>query len=146
MLIGIAGVGLAFVSVARGQVPKTAPDTTKPWFHEAWTKVVEQDGVRIDYIYYPEADNEHDGLVLRLINTNDADVWYAFTIVFRSPAVDTSMQVSGHIAAGQMKTGDKAGLFWIPFKGQDQSLGEIGLRGLEIWREREPGSNRPDST
>lgn len=145
-LIGILGLGLAFVAVARGQAPETAPDTTEPWFHEAWTKVIEQDGVRIDYIYYPEADNTHDGLVLRLINNNDVAVWYAFTIIFRSPAADTSMSVQGRIAAGQMKTGDKAGLFWIPFKGQDQRLGEVGLRGLKIWSERDPGSPQSDST
>jgi hypothetical protein len=35
-----------------------------------------------------------------------------------------------------MKTGDAAGLFWIPFEGQNHTLAEIGIRGLEVWPAR----------
>jgi hypothetical protein len=140
-LIGIVGVGLAFVPVAWGQAPETAPDTTDPWHDDAWTHIVEREGVRIAYIYYPDADNEHDGIVVRLTNDNDVPVRYAFTLIFRAPDAETTATVRGRLDAGQMKTGDKAGLYWTPFTGTDRSIGEIGLRGLEIWPAREPRSN-----
>ena len=145
-LLGMIGLGLVWGGTARGQVPDSPPDTIRPWFKDAWTHVIEKDGVRIAYIYYPEADDENDGIVLRLTNTNDETVWYAFTIIFRAATADTSMEVGGRLGAGQMKTGDRAGLFWIPFKGQDRRLGEIGLRGLEIWREHEREARPSDST
>lgn len=145
-LVGIVGLGLASVSGAWGQAPEAPPDTTGPWHDDAWTRIVEREGVRIDYIYYPDADNEHDGIVVRLTNDNDVPVRYAFTLIFRAPDADTTATVRGRLDAGQMKTGDEAGLFWIPFPDQDRSLGEIGLRGLEIWPAREPRPNRSGPT
>jgi hypothetical protein len=100
--------------------------------------MVAQDGVRIDYIYYPEADSEHDGVVLRLTNDTGAPVRYAFTLIFRAPTADTTVAVQGRLEPGQMKTGDRSGLFWVPFRKADRSIGEIGLRGLRIWTVRDP--------
>jgi len=137
---GVLGLGLLAGSGARAQAPETPPDTTKPWHDDAWTHIVEQQGVRIDYIYYPEADNEHDGIVVRLINVRDVHLQYAFTLIFRAPTAETSAVVRGRLAPGQMKTGEDAGLFWVPFKEKDRSLAEIGLRGLTIRPIREAHS------
>lgn len=145
VLFGFLILGLGPFGTALGQASGEAPDSSRAWHEDAWTRIVEQQGVRIDYIYYPDADNEHDGIVLRLINQNDVAVRYAFTIIFRSPQADTSTQVQGRLAPGQMKTGERAGLFWIPFKDQDRSLGEIGLRGLDIWAVPDPQSRRGGS-
>jgi hypothetical protein len=130
--LGVIGLGLLVGSGAWAQASEAPPDTSKPWHDDAWTNIVEQQGVRIDYIYYPEADNEHDGIVVRLINVRDVPVQYAFTLIFRAPAAETSAVVRGRLAPGQMKTGEDAGLFWVPFKEKDRSLAEIGLRGLRI--------------
>ncbi|MFB6098647.1 MAG: hypothetical protein ABEK84_05970 [Salinibacter sp.] len=94
----------------------------------------------IDYIYYPEADNVHDGIVLRLSNHGDVAVRYAFTLIFRAPEADTTAVVRGRLGAGEMKTGEPAGLFWIPFREEDRRLAEIGLRGLDI----QPLHDRPN--
>ena len=138
--IGMIGLGLLFGSAALAQAPEALPDTSKPWHDDAWTNIVEQQGVRIDYIYYPEADNEHDGIVVRLTNTSQVSLRYAFTLIFRAPAAETSAVVRGHLDPGQMKTGERAGLFWVPFRQEDRSLAEIGLRGLRIRPVQNPRS------
>ena len=140
VLIGIVSLGLVSGSAARAQAPDTPPDTSKPWHDDAWTNIVEQRGVRIDYIYYPEADNEHDGIVVRLTNTSVVSVRYAFTLIFRAPDAETSAVVRGYLEPGQMKTGESAGLFWVPFRQEDRSLAEIGLRGLRIRPVQNPRS------
>lgn len=142
VFFGSLVLSLGFLVSAVGQTPEEAPDTNSAWHDEAWTQIVTQQGVQIDYIYYPEADNEHDGIVLRLTNDNDVAVRYDFTIIFRSPQADTSTQVRGRLAPGQMKTGDDVGLFWVPFKRRDLTLEEIGLRGLDIWPVSDSGATQ----
>ena len=145
-LVWVVVLGLVSWSPAAGQTPELGQDSSHAWHEDAWTRIVEQEGVRISYIYYPEADNEHDGIVLRLINENDVPVQYAFTLVFRAPEADTSVVVRGRLAPGEMKTGDDAGLFWVPFRGEDRSVGEIGLRGLDVWTARASRSGQPSLT
>lgn len=144
----LLGLVLALIAApaAWGQIPEAARDSGKAWHENAWTRMIEQGGVRISYIYYTEADNEHDGVVLRLINDNDVAVRYAFTLIFRAPDADTSTVVRGRLAPGEMKTGDDAGLFWVPFRDGDRSIGEIGLRGLNIWPVRESSSGHTNPT
>ena len=112
----------------------TPPDTTQPWYETAWTPIVERRGVQVAYLFYSEADNKNDGVVLRLRNRNDHPVRYAFTAIFRGPEAESTAQVEGTLAPGEMKTGDNDGLFWIPFKEKGYSVGEIGLRGLRVER------------
>jgi len=130
LLLGSVSVGLA-------QDPSVPSDTAAAWHEDAWIPITEQTGLQVSYIYYPDADNEHDGIVLRLINENEVAVRYAFTLVFRAPTADTSVAVRGRLGPGAMKTGDDAGLFWVPFRDEDRSLGEIGLRGLSVTRIRD---------
>jgi hypothetical protein len=118
---------------ARAQTPTTAPtDTSQNWYETAWTPIVVRNGVQISYIFYSEADNKNDGVVLRLRNRNEHAVRYAFTVIFRGPDAEATAGVEGTLQAGEMKTGDNDGLFWIPFKKQDYRVGEIGIRGLDI--------------
>lgn len=141
VLLGVLVLGLIPCSVGFGQQPTPSPDTSEAWHEDAWTPILEQEGLRISYIYYPEADNEHDGVVLRLSNENEVPVRYAFRVLFRAPTADTSAAVRGRLGPGEMKTGDDAGLFWVPFQGEDRSLGEIGLRGLSVTRLQTERSN-----
>lgn len=127
-------VGLLSTSVGFGQQSTVPGDTSEAWHEDAWTTIVEQEGLQISYIYYPEADAEHDGVVLRLVNENAVAVRYDFTLIFRAPTADTSVAVRGRLGPGKMKTGDDAGLFWVPFRREGRRLGEIGLRGLSVVR------------
>jgi hypothetical protein len=120
---------------AWGQVPTDAPaDTTQPWYDTAWTPILTKDGVRVAYIFYSEADNVNDGVVLRLRNENDYSVRYTFTVIFRGPGAEATARAEGTLEAGQMKTGEEDGLFWIPFREGGHSIGELGLRGFRIQR------------
>jgi uncharacterized SAM-binding protein YcdF (DUF218 family) len=114
---------------ARGEGP--ARDSTWRWSDDAWNPITTVDGVRFSYLFYSEADNENNGIVLRLENGNDHAVRYDFTVVFRAPDAERKGTAEGVLQAGQMKTGEPSGLFWIPFK-DGRSIGEVGLRGIEI--------------
>lgn len=110
---------------------RTPADTTKPWFDTAWTPIVETEGVQFGYIFYSKADNHNNGVVIRLQNQNERPVRYAFTIIFRGPSGQATARAEGRLAPGEMKTGEKDGLFWIPFT-DGRTVGEVGLRGIEI--------------
>ena len=142
VVIAILAFGGGPASVVLAQEPPVPSDTAAAWHDDAWTPIIEQNGLRVSYIYYPDADNEHDGVVLRLINDNEAPVRYAFSLIFRAPTADTTVLVRGQLEAGEMKTGDTAGLFWVPFRGEDRSLGEIGIRGLSVTRGRPEADGR----
>lgn len=132
VLVGVVVLGLLSVPEAVGQESGSAPDSADAWHEDAWTQMVERNGLRIAYIYYPEADNEHDGVVLRLVNDKEVPLRYRFTLIFRAPGDEATVPVRGRLPPGEMRTGDDAGLFWIPFKENDRPIAEIGLRGLEV--------------
>ena len=117
---------------------RTPADTTKPWFDTAWTPIVETQGVRFGYIFYSKADTRNNGVVIRLQNQNDRPVRYAFTVIFRGPSGEATARAVGRLAPGEMKTGEKDGLFWIPFT-DCRRVGEVGLRGIDI----RPASEEP---
>lgn len=113
----------------------TAPDTTEPWHEDAWTRIVQRDGLAISYIFYSEADNRNDGVVLRLRNENDYPVRYTFTVIFRGPEAEATAQVQGSLKPGEMQTGEKSGLYWVPFEDR-RAIGQLGVRGIEVTRVR----------
>ena len=92
-------------------------------------------GVAFSYVFYREADNHHNGVVVMLTNTNDYPIQYRFRIVFRSDKKEQVRDVAGKLQAGERKTGSSAGLFWIPFL-DGQSIAEIGLRDYHVERRR----------
>lgn len=131
----VAGVGVA-PAVAQS-ADSTAADTTggvPAWHEDAWTEIITHEGVRFTYIFYSKADTKNNGVVIRLQNQNAVPVRYAFTVIFRTPTAERSARAEGHLDAGEMKTGDKDGLFWIPFTEPNQTISEIGLRGIRIVR------------
>jgi len=140
VLLGIAAAALGALQGSLGQPTESPRDSSKAWHEDAWTPILEENGLQISYIYYPEADNEHDGVVLRLMNDSSVPLRYAFTLIFRAPEAETTVPVRGRLAPGQMKTGEAAGLFWIPFKESGCTIGEIGLRGLDVDRIRQDAS------
>lgn len=127
-------LSLGTPSVYAQDSTRTPADTTEPWYETAWTPIVERNGVEIAYLFYAEADNENNGVVLRLRNRNEYPVRYAFTVIFRAPQAEATARAEGHLGPGEMKTGENDGLFWIPFEETGHSVGEIGLRGIQVVR------------
>ena len=106
------------------------------WSDEVWTPIIKHEGVRFSYIFYSEADNVNNGVVVRLDNRNDYPVRYRFTVVFRTwDGAEQTGEAAGRLTPGEMRTGENDGLFWIPFK-DGRSIGEVGLRGYHIERVR----------
>jgi len=118
--------------------------TGQPAAYEwAWKPILDMDGVRASYIVYREADNENNGVVILLANRNEYEVSYRFKIIFRAAGAGHVAPVSGTLKAGESKTGDGDGLFWIPFK-DGRTIGEIGVRGFRITPLRDRnGKNQP---
>ena len=99
----------------------------------AWTPLFKHEGLHFAYIFYSEADNVNNGVVIKLTNENDYPIAYQFKVVFKSGEAEHVEQVRGTLKAGEAATGDTAGLFWVPFK-DGRSIGEIGLRGYKVRR------------
>lgn len=100
---------------------------------EAWKVLLEYEGVRFLYIFYPRADAINDGVVMMLQNQNEYRVSYRFTIIFESVEGTESVDAAGFLEPLEWKTGDEAGLFWIPFN-DERSLGAIRMRNYKITR------------
>lgn len=110
----------------------TAHAQKERWSDEVWKPIVTHEGVAFSYIFYSEADNTNNGVVVRLDNRNGYPVRYRFRIVFRTWRGEEHVEpVTGTLRPGEMKTGDNDGLFWIPFV-DGRSIGEVGLRGYAI--------------
>ena len=108
-----------------------------PWYEGAWNEITTRRGARLTYIFYREADTKHDGVVIRVENTNNVPIIYDATVVFRSASGQVvTAEARGAVPAQGMKTGDADGresLFWIPFKDTDETIDQVGVRGLKIW-------------
>lgn len=100
---------------------------------EAWKVLLEYEGIRFLYIFYPKADAINDGVVMMLQNQNEYRVSYRFTIIFESEEGTEFVDVEGFLEPLEWKTGDAAGLFWIPFDDK-RSLGAIRMRNYKITR------------
>jgi hypothetical protein len=100
---------------------------------EAWKTLLEHEGLRFRYIFYPEADSNDDGVVVMLQNLNEYCISYRFTLIFESPEGSTTADAEGTLASLEMKTGSADGLFWIPFD-DGRSIGAIGLRNYAVDR------------
>ncbi len=128
---------LVFGAFACSVLPAQAQDQ-KYGGDWAWKPMLKHEGVEFKYIFYAEADNENNGVVVMLINRNDYAVTYQFKIIFRAVGAEVLKHVSGELDAKQAKTGDTDGLFWIPFP-DGRSIGEVGLRGYKIIRKKRAG-------
>lgn len=117
---------LMLVGAARAQAQE------RRWSDEVWKPIITHEGVAFSFIFYSEADNVNNGVVVRLHNQNDYPVRYRFRVIFRTWRGDEHFErAGGTLQAGQMKTGENDGLFWIPFR-DGRSIGEVGLRGYAI--------------
>jgi hypothetical protein len=123
------GVGLLLLVVCG---TAHAQEQERRWSDEVWKPIITHEGVAFSYIFYSEADNTNNGVVVRLDNQNDYPVRYRFRVIFRTWRGEEHVEeASGTLQAGQMKTGENDGLFWIPFV-DGRSIGEVGLRGYAI--------------
>jgi len=121
--------GLVGVDAARSQDVKPVT-TSSDW---AWRPVLNQEGIEVEYIFYAEKEGVDDGVVMKLVNNNDYDVRYSFTVVIRSLESVFEKKVNGLVKARTLITGDEAGLYWVPFSG-GESIGELGIRAYRFAR------------
>lgn len=122
---------------AQGQVP-TSTDFAGKW---AWKPILKHEGVTFSYIFYSEADNENNGVVLMLQNANTCAVNYAFKVLLRSEDEELFVEeVKGQLNAQEAKTGSKDGLFWIPFT-DGRAVAAVGLRGYKITKRTSEDEN-----
>ena len=105
----------------------------------AWKPLFKHEGVDFKYIFYQEADSKNNGVVIMLINTNDYAVEYRFKVIFRAGGDEVVRETSGELDAGQAKTGDADGLFWIPSP-DGRTISEVGLRGYTITPKEKVGT------
>jgi hypothetical protein len=99
----------------------------------AWRSVAERDSVAVRYLFYSEADNVNNGVVLRLDNANSREIHYRLVAIFKSGESRVEETVSGKLAGRTTVTGDADGLFFIPFP-DGRKVTQIGVRGLTIRR------------
>lgn len=116
---------VAFLAASPAQAQQKTPGD---W---AWKPLLKHKGVEFSYIFYSRADSRNNGVVIKLVNTNDVAVTYRFKVVFRATDAQVVEEVSGDLKAKETKTGDAAGLFWIPFT-DGRAIGEVGLRGYKV--------------
>ena len=100
-----------------------------------WNPLLKHHGLTFSYVFYREADNHHNGVVIMITNTNDYAIQYRFRVVFRSGKEEKVRDVTGELQAGERKTGSSAGLFWIPFL-DGRPITEIGLRNYHVEQRR----------
>ena len=99
----------------------------------AWKALAEKSGLELSYIFYPRADTEHNGVVVKLVNTTPDSAEYSFEIVFRNAQSERVYEVNGVLAGHEVRTGDADGLFFIPYY-DGQEIDQIGVRKLRFWR------------
>lgn len=97
----------------------------------AFKPIVEKDGLSVKYVLYEKADGARNGVVIFLRNTNDFAISYRFSAVFRSEDAEETGFAEGQLGPCEARTGDRDGLFWIPFD-DDTPIVEIGIRGLVV--------------
>ena len=100
----------------------------------AWQPLLEHEGVVFEFIYYSERQSVRDGVVVRLTNTNEYPIRYAFRMVIRTLEREVEEPASGTLAPGEAVTGDEDGLFWTVERGE--MIAEIGMRGYRIERKQ----------
>ncbi len=96
-----------------------------------WNTLYNNEGFKISFIFYPEADNYNNGIVVKLDNFNDYGIAFNFKLIFRADTVEIIKSVSGSLKAYEKRTGSSAGLYFIPFKDR-RSLSEVGIKGCKI--------------
>ena len=73
-----------------------------------WTELAEKNDLHISFIFYSEADNYNNGVVLKLENSINKKISYSFDLIFRSPGTDKIEHVAGELQALQVKAGSQA--------------------------------------
>ena len=98
----------------------------------AWQSLTAASDVEISFIVHRYGDGQNAGVVIRLINTAHEERVFRFRVIFRSESRERlSEPVTGVLAPLEVRTGESAGLWWIPFK-DGSPVTEVGLKGLRI--------------
>lgn len=117
-----------------------AQDTTDVGYKRAWQPLYTRHGLEATYLFYSKANNQSNGVVLKLRNTNPYEITYSFRLVFRADSLEKEELVSGKLKAGEAQTGSLSGLFWLPFE-EGIWISQLGLRDIVVKRsEEQPAS------
>ncbi len=98
---------------------------------DPWKTLYNQKGFEVSFIFYSNADNYHDGIVIKIHNKNTYSIDYNFELIFRSDSVDKKTTVEGSLNPGETLTGSNSHLFWVPFK-DGKTISEVGIRGCRV--------------
>ena len=98
---------------------------------DPWKTLFNAEGFKVSFIFYSNADNYHDGVVIKVHNKNNRSISYRFQLIFRSDTVDNNALVEGSLKPGETKTGSNSHLFWVPFK-DGKTISEVGIRGCRV--------------
>ncbi len=101
--------------------------------HGAWTFLYQKDSVAAYFIWYEKADNQNDGVVVKLVNQNNFKVNYNFDLIFLADTLKHTVNVNGVLNPNEIKTGSTQGLFWVPFKNAI-SISDIGVYNFTVIR------------
>ncbi|MBU1101572.1 MAG: hypothetical protein KKA84_14320 [Bacteroidetes bacterium] len=101
-----------------------------------WRKLADKEGLYIEFLFYSEADNTNNGVVVKLENKNDHSVEYDFDLIFRAEDEEKTQNVKGLLLPKQILTGSNEGLFWVPFK-NGKFISEVGLKNLKAGKKKE---------
>ncbi len=115
----------------------SAQDTSQ--MERAWRPLLLHEGVEFKFLFYPMANAQYNGVVLRLHNQNGYPVRYRFNIVFQSGDEEKVEPVEGMLEAGERRTGDQDGLFWIPFT-DGRMISQVGLRSYNVEQADHPAN------
>ena len=125
-------VGL-LLAVSCSQVLGQEPRKERFVGESKWKLLASVEGVEFRYLYYKAADGVNAGLVMMLENTNDYAVSLTVKVVFRSDDAEVEQPLEQTLDPGQLKTGDRERLFWVPWE-DGRAITQVGLRGYKVQR------------
>ena len=100
-----------------------------------WKPLIEKEGLSVSFIYYTEADNINNGVVIRLKNKNDYSIDYRFTLIFRSEENDTTEMIQGRLKPDEIIAGSSDNLFFIPFRDKSD-IYELGISDFKVTKNK----------
>ncbi|MCF8262568.1 MAG: hypothetical protein K9J12_17460 [Melioribacteraceae bacterium] len=96
-----------------------------------WTTLYKNEQIIISFLFYAEADNYNNGVVLKIENLTNNNLSYKFKLIFKAGNKLKSTIVEDDLLPNQIKAGENEGLFWIPFPNVN-GITEVGITSIDI--------------
>lgn len=101
----------------------------------AWKALAEKDGLKISFIFYAKANNNKNGIVLKIINDNNYTAVYSFTLIFKAGEEIKEENIYDEINPKQIKAGTNDGLFFLPFD-KSKTISELGIKRFKTVKKK----------